>query len=76
MKKLIFGLAVATALATPALADNKGSSSHQQEQKGIQQIPMCQHKIGTVAIVEPDNQWWREFNLGSPEALIKVFVQQ
>ncbi|HTK72382.1 MAG TPA: penicillin-binding protein activator LpoB, partial [Croceibacterium sp.] len=26
--------------------------------------------------VEPDNQWWRELNLGSPEAVIKVFVQE
>ena len=28
-----------------------------------------------LAIVEPETQWWREFNLGSPEAIIKVFVQ-
>ena len=33
-------------------------------------------QIGTLAIVEPENQWWREFNLGSPEAILKVFVQQ
>jgi len=76
MKKLVLGLAAATMLATPAFAAEKGSSSHQQEQKGIQQIPQCGRKIGTVAIVEPDNQWWREFNLGSPEAILKVFIQQ
>ena len=40
------------------------------------QIPVCTHRIGTLAIVEPDKQWWRELNLGSPEAIIKVFVQQ
>jgi len=78
MRKLVYGLAAAGLMAcgSAAMADNKGSSSHQQEQKGIQQIPQCSKKLGTIAIVEPDNQWWREFNLGSPEAIIKVFVQQ
>ena len=33
-------------------------------------------RLGTVAIVEPDTQWWRELSLGSPEAIIKMFVQQ
>jgi hypothetical protein len=61
--------------ASPAMA--KGESSGQKaQQKGEAQIPHCDHKLGTVAIVEPDNQWWREFNLGSPEAVIKVFVQE
>jgi curli biogenesis system outer membrane secretion channel CsgG len=55
----------------------KGESSGQKaQQRGEAQIPHCSHKLGTVAIVEPDNQWWRELNLGSPEAVIKVFVQQ
>ena len=61
--------------ASTALA--KGESSGQKaQQKGQAQIPHCTKKLGTVAIVEPDNQWWREFNLGSPEAVIKVFVQE
>ena len=47
-----------------------------RNRRGQAQIPHCTHKIGTVAIVEPDNQWWRELNLGSPEAVIKVFVQE
>ncbi|HEY6869710.1 MAG TPA: CsgG/HfaB family protein [Novosphingobium sp.] len=59
-----------------ALAADKGSSGHQAQAKGTQQIPHCTKRLGTVAIVEPDNQWWREFNLGSPEAILKVFVQQ
>ena len=37
---------------------------------------MCTRKLGALAIVEPDNQWWRELNLGSPEAIIKIFVQK
>jgi len=78
MKKVLCGLAMAGLLASGngALAADKGSSAHQQEQKGIQQIPKCTRNLGAVAIVEPDNQWWREFNLGSPEAILRVFVQQ
>lgn len=55
----------------------KGASSGRRDQeRNVQQIPHCTKRLGTIAIVEPDNQWWREFNLGSPEAILKVFVQQ
>lgn len=39
-------------------------------------IPTCDRKYGTLAIAEPDNNWWSSNKLESPEALIKVFVQQ
>ena len=54
----------------------KPSSGRNEQAKGMAQIPVCSHRIGTLAIVEPDKQWWRELNLGSPEAIIKVFVQR
>ncbi len=75
----IMSIAVATALfATPAFAqvDKKASSGKQAQTRGEQQIPHCAKRIGTVAIVEPDTQWWRDYNLGSPENILKVFVQQ
>ncbi len=40
------------------------------------QIPTCNKKIGTLAVTEPQNQWWIQYNLESPEALIKVFVSK
>ena len=75
------GAATALVISTPAAAakpgeSSKASSGYQDQQAGQQQIPVCTHRIGTLAIVEPDNQWWRELNLGSPEAIIKIFVQQ
>ena len=70
---LLAGAAVAL-VATPAFADQ--SSGHKDQMRGQAEIPVCSHRIGTLAIVEPDQQWWRELNLGSPEAIIKVFVQQ
>ncbi len=40
------------------------------------QIPTCEKKIGTLAVTEPENNWWTAYQLESPEALIKVFVSQ
>jgi curli biogenesis system outer membrane secretion channel CsgG len=81
MRKLTFGLAAVAALsmaAAPAYAQKKQdkSSGRKEQERGMREIPHCAKKLGTISIVEPDNQWWREFNLGSPEAVLKVFVQQ
>jgi len=40
------------------------------------EIPTCDKKIGTLAVTEPENRWWLQYNLESPEALIKVYVSQ
>ena len=40
------------------------------------EIPNCTHKIGTLAVREPQNRWWDGLGLESPEALIKVFVMK
>jgi hypothetical protein len=54
----------------------KASSGRNEQSQGMAEIPVCTRRLGTLAIVEPDKQWWRELNLGSPEAIIKVFVQR
>jgi curli biogenesis system outer membrane secretion channel CsgG len=92
VRNLVSILATAAMLAaTPAAAQTnmsssgktykdgttKGASSGRRAQERAQQeIPICSRKLGSVAIVEPDNQWWREYNLGSPEAILKIFVQK
>jgi curli biogenesis system outer membrane secretion channel CsgG len=77
LRGILSAAAVIGLVACASSAVAKGESSGQKaQQKGEAQIPHCDHKLGTVAIVEPDNQWWRELNLGSPEAVIKVFVQE
>src|SRR5437763_3406126 len=55
---------------------NDQSSGRKDQAAGEARLPSCSHRIGTLAIVPPDKEWWRELNLGSPEAIIKVFVQQ
>ena len=77
MKRFVCALgALAVAFsAHGAMAADKSSARKQQE-KGVQDIPRCTKNLGSVAIVEPDNQWWRQLNLGSPEAILRIFVQR
>jgi len=39
-------------------------------------IAVCDKKIGTLSVVDPEQKWWAQFNLESPEALIKVLVAE
>ena len=73
-----FGLATAVS-AVPAAAqtsNTRASSARNMQVNAMSEIPTCTRRLGTIAIVEPDNQWWRELNLGSPEAIIKIFVSR
>jgi curli biogenesis system outer membrane secretion channel CsgG len=56
--------------AAPSFAKDK------DEKKKDPEIPVCDKKFGTLSVAEPENKWWVQYNLESPEALIKVFVQQ
>lgn len=77
MRTRAFATLSAIALLAGTSATAAGPSSGRQAQaKGQQDIPHCTRNLGTVAIVEPDNQWWRQYNLGSPEAILKVFIAQ
>jgi len=65
-------LAVA-ALSSPAYAQYGADS---KRPSGTPELPKCQTPVGTVSIVEPERQWWLQYNLGSPEALIKLYAQR
>jgi len=39
-------------------------------------IPVCEKIYGTLSIDEPQQNWWGQYNLESPEHLIKVFVSE
>lgn len=62
----------AASLATPAASQ---SIRRKTEEKKAE-IPTCSHRIGSLAVREPDNKWWEGLGLESPEALIKLFVQR
>jgi hypothetical protein len=61
-----------TSLVTPSFADSIGDKTAQKQAE----IPNCTHKLGTLAVREPQNQWWQGLGLESPEALLKVFVMK
>jgi len=77
MKKLISAAAaIAIAITGSSATAESKSSARKEQERGTQEIPQCTQNLGTIAIVEPDNQWWRELHLGSPEAIMRVFVQK
>ncbi len=69
----LMAAALAMSVSAPAYAK---SSGRQAQDKGEAQLPICSHKLGTVSIVEPDNDWWHGLGLSSPEAVIKMFVMR
>ena len=77
MRKMMIAAAVIALIATsPATAGGDKSSGRKAQEAGVREMPHCARPIGTIAIVEPEKQWWVSYNLGSPEAVLKVFVQQ
>lgn len=66
-------LGVAASVA--AVAFSAATSAAEKDTK-TPQIPTCDKRIGTLSVKQPENNWWTAYNLETPEALIKVFVQQ
>ena len=66
-------LIVLTSLATTGLLSTAAAFAADNPQP---EIPTCDKKIGTLAVTEPENKWWFQYNLESPEALIKVYVSK
>jgi|TARA_R110000782_G_scaffold1725_17_gene6844 curli biogenesis system outer membrane secretion channel CsgG len=77
LKTLGFGVALAAmAVASGTASAQSQSSGRKAQTKSMQEIPVCQKRLGTVSIVEPDTNWWQQLGLGSPEAIIKLFVMK
>ena len=55
---------------------NSGKSAQDVKTQKEAEIPTCPKKYGTLAISEPETKWWQAYNLGSPETVIKVFVNK
>src|SRR5215469_3508843 len=70
--KLTAALGVALAIATPVFAE----SIKEKTDRKIADIPTCGRNLGTIAIREPEHNWWTDLNLASPEVLLKVFVRK
>jgi len=72
---LAAGLAAAALTASPAAAqygmDKKGPKN-----AATPELPRCAQPLGRAAIQEPENRWWLQYNLGSPEVLLKLFAMR
>jgi len=67
---------VLAALISTSASAFDASSGRKAQEKGTAEIPVCTKRLGTAAVVEPDNNWWQSLGLGSPEAIIKVFIMK
>ncbi len=74
-KILSASLAHVVAAALVLVPVSPAFAAKKQERK-VTDIPVCQKVIGVAAVVEPDNRWWIELELGSPESLIKYFINK
>ena len=63
-----------TALVTPAAAQFQSARAKAEEKQA--QIPTCTRRLGALAVRQPQNKWWEGLGLESPEAVIKILVQQ
>ena len=73
LRGLLAAPLIAALFSTSAFAADP-SSGRKLQNKGTAEIPICTKRLGTIAVVEPDNNWWQQLGLGSPEAIIKIFV--
>jgi curli biogenesis system outer membrane secretion channel CsgG len=69
---LVSALAGAAFTAGPAFAGAYGTDNHTPS--GTPDLPQCARPIGTVAIKEPERDWWTPLGLSNPEALLKLFA--
>jgi hypothetical protein len=69
-RRLVSVLAAVTAIAAATMTAAHADTSQ------APQIPICDKKIGTLAVNEPQDPWWTAMQLDSPAALIKVYVAQ
>ncbi len=76
------GIFLATAMVMPSIpasAEIKSSHSQSAEDTRAQktaELPVCGRPLGTIAVGEPEQRWWTDLGLSSPEALIRVYVQK
>jgi hypothetical protein len=81
MKSLSGLVAVSAALSivapASAFAQAKPSKAQQLQTQAVAEIPHCARKLGTVSIMDGDDtRGWMQYNLASPQKLLKAMVQK
>lgn len=69
----------ALAAAAAALSASASASSNVENTKGSMknaEIPVCGHVLGTIALVDGQDQGWHQYDLPEPSTLLKTFVSK
>ncbi|HEX4711786.1 CsgG/HfaB family protein [Phenylobacterium sp.] len=77
MRKLssaAIAVALATLLSAPPASAQYGMDKKGPKNAATPELPHCDHVLGRAAVKEPENKWWTQYGLGSPETLIKLFA--
>lgn len=69
-------LAIACCLLFASQAALARQTAQEERAQKTAQIPTCAKNLGTITVLEPENNWWSSYELSSPAALIKVFVSK
>jgi curli biogenesis system outer membrane secretion channel CsgG len=70
------GLVAAFALLAGTISPVSAESIRAKTERKAADIPSCGRNLGTIAIREPEHNWWTDLHLSSPEVLLKVFVRK
>lgn len=74
---LTAGAALTAATPNLALAQAKPTKTQQAQTQAMAEIPRCSRKLGTVSIMDGDDtRGWMQYNLASPQKLLKAIVQK
>ena len=75
MRVALLGAVAASLLASPAAAQF-GMDKRPPKDAATPELPRCDRPLGRAAIREPENRWWTELGLSSPETLLKLFAMR
>ena len=70
---VLVAIGMTAALAAPAYAQYGAKPA---PKAATPELPRCASPIATVAIQEPEVQWWRSYGLSNPEKLLKLFASR
>jgi len=69
-------MALSAVPATAQIDAGRRGGIEKARDKKVAELPTCSKPIGTLAVGEPENRWWGDLGLGSPEALLRVYSQK
>ncbi|KRA71700.1 curli production assembly/transport component csgg [Caulobacter sp. Root656] len=74
---LTAGLTLSILAPSAALAQAKPSNAQKLQTQAVAEIPRCARKLGTLSIMDGDDtRGWMQYNLASPQKLLKAMVQK